>query len=59
MSPDATTLPPLSNRPLNVGSSMNDDASRLDALAKVTGSAKYGRDVYPANALFIAFVRCP
>jgi xanthine dehydrogenase YagR molybdenum-binding subunit len=59
MSPDAAMLPPLSNRPLNAGSSMNDDASRLDALAKVTGSAKYGRDVYPANALFIAFVRCP
>jgi xanthine dehydrogenase YagR molybdenum-binding subunit len=50
---------PTSNRPLNAGSSMNDDASRLDGVAKVTGAARYGRDVYFRNGLFAAFVRCP
>lgn len=50
---------PLKNRPMNAGCSMNDDAVRLDGVAKITGKAKYGRDVYPANGLFIAFVRCP
>lgn len=53
------TYMPTSNRPINAGSSMDDDASRLDAIAKVTGIARYGRDVYPANGLFVRFVRCP
>src|SRR5215813_10757460 len=53
------TLLPTTNRPLNAGSSLNDDTSRLDGIAKVTGKAKYGRDVYPPNALFVAFIRCP
>ena len=38
---------PTTNRPMNAGSSVNDNASRLDGVAKVTGAAKYGRDVYP------------
>lgn len=48
-----------SNRPLNLGKSMDDDTSRLDAVAKVTGAAKYGRDMYLENQLFVGFVRCP
>ncbi len=50
---------PTANRPMNAGSSVNDDASRLDGPAKVTGAAKYGRDVYIKDGMFIAFVRCP
>jgi xanthine dehydrogenase YagR molybdenum-binding subunit len=50
---------PTKNRPMNEGSSLNDNASRLDGPAKVTGAAKYGRDVYPKDGLFIAFLRCP
>lgn len=50
---------PTSNRPLNAGTSMDDDTSRLDAIPKVTGRARYGRDVYPANGLFAKFIRCP
>jgi xanthine dehydrogenase YagR molybdenum-binding subunit len=50
---------PTTNRPMNAGSSLNDNASRLDGVAKVTGAAKYGRDVYPKDGLFIAFIRCP
>ena len=53
------TMLPTMNRPLNAGSSLNDDTSRLDGIAKVTGRAKYGRDVYPANGVFAAFIRCP
>jgi xanthine dehydrogenase YagR molybdenum-binding subunit len=50
---------PTSNRPQNAGKAMNDDTSRLDAIAKVTGRAKYGRDQYPRNCLFVGFIRCP
>jgi xanthine dehydrogenase YagR molybdenum-binding subunit len=50
---------PTTNRPINAGSSMDDDASRIDAWAKVTGQAVYGRDRYLPNALFVMFVRCP
>lgn len=50
---------PTNNRPINAGSSMNDNASRLDAVAKVTGIAKYGRDMYLPNSLFVRFIRCP
>ena len=53
------TQMPTSNRPINLGSSINDDASRLDGVAKVTGKAKYGKDMYLPNSLFIGFVRCP
>jgi xanthine dehydrogenase YagR molybdenum-binding subunit len=38
---------------------MDDNTSRLDALAKVTGRAKYGRDVYLPNSLFVRFIRSP
>jgi xanthine dehydrogenase YagR molybdenum-binding subunit len=38
---------------------MNNDTSRLDAVAKVTGAAKYGKDRHLANAIYVAFVRCP
>jgi CO/xanthine dehydrogenase Mo-binding subunit len=44
---------------MNAGASLNDDTSRLDGVAKVTGQAKYGRDMYLTNALFVRFVRCP
>lgn len=54
-----TPAEPLANRPMNIGRSMNDDAARLDAAAKVTGRAKYGRDMYVPNQLFVAFIRCP
>jgi len=50
---------PTTNRPINAGASMNDDTSRLDGVAKVTGAAKYGKDMHLPNALYIAFVRCP
>ena len=50
---------PTKNRPMNAGSSVNDNASRLDGVAKTTGAAKYGRDVYFSNGLYIGFVRCP
>lgn len=50
---------PTSNRPMNAGSAINDDASRLDAVAKVTGAAKYAKDMHLPNALYIAFIRCP
>ncbi len=53
------TSMPTDNRPRNMGRSMNDDTSRLDGVAKVTGRAKYGRDRYLPNSLFIGFVRCP
>lgn len=50
---------PTTTRPMNAGSSVNDNASRLDGPAKVTGTAKYGRDVYFKNGLYIGFLRCP
>jgi len=50
---------PTENRPMNRGRSMNDNASRLDAVAKVTGKAKYSRDMYLPNTLFVGFIRCP
>ena len=56
---DIPSSMPTSNRPRNAGSSMDDDASRQDGPAKVTGQAKYGRDRYLPNSLFAAFVRCP
>lgn len=50
---------PTSNRPINAGASMNDNTSRLDGVAKVTGTAKYGKDMHLPNAIYISFVRCP
>ncbi|MCP3905001.1 MAG: xanthine dehydrogenase family protein molybdopterin-binding subunit [Planctomycetes bacterium] len=53
------TVMPTDNRPLNAGGAMDDDTSRLDAVAKVTGRAKYSRDRYLPNGLFVGFIRCP
>ncbi|MGE3107050.1 MAG: xanthine dehydrogenase family protein molybdopterin-binding subunit [Phycisphaerales bacterium] len=50
---------PTHNRPINDGAALNNDTSRLDGVAKVTGRAKYGRDMYLPGSLFAAFVRCP
>lgn len=61
MRPDTfnPTTAATSNRPMNKGASINDDTSRLDAAAKVTGRAKYSKDMYLPNAIFVALVRCP
>ncbi|MCC6322353.1 MAG: xanthine dehydrogenase family protein molybdopterin-binding subunit [Phycisphaerales bacterium] len=59
---EATLIPshmPTTNRPSNMGASVNDNASRLDAVPKVTGSAKYGKDYHLPNSLYIVFIRCP
>jgi xanthine dehydrogenase YagR molybdenum-binding subunit len=53
------TVMPTGNRPQNAGMAIDDDTSRLDAVAKVTGRARYSRDHYPRNGLFACFVRCP
>jgi len=53
------TRMPTTNRPQNQGAAINNDTSRLDGVAKVTGRAKYGRDMLLPGALYIAFVRCP
>jgi CO/xanthine dehydrogenase Mo-binding subunit/aerobic-type carbon monoxide dehydrogenase small subunit (CoxS/CutS family) len=50
---------PTGNRPMNLGSSMADQASRLDAVAKVTGGAVYSRDRVLDGMVFASFVRCP
>ncbi len=50
---------PTTNRPQNLGKTLADQASRLDAVAKVTGRAKYARDYYLPGMLFVAFIRCP
>lgn len=50
---------PTMNRPQNMGTSIDDQTSRLDGVAKVTGAAKYSRDMFAPNQLFIAFIRCP
>src|SRR5262245_28261789 len=61
MRPDdfSVTQCPTDNRPLNAHAAVNNDVSRMDGVAKVTGRAKYGRDQYVPNAIFGAFVRCP
>jgi xanthine dehydrogenase YagR molybdenum-binding subunit len=56
---DIPTVMPTVNRPQNLGKTINDETSRLDAVAKVTGQAKYSRDHYLPNSLFVCFVRCP
>ncbi|MHC4101534.1 MAG: molybdopterin cofactor-binding domain-containing protein, partial [Planctomycetota bacterium] len=53
------TVMPTENRSRNLGKTINDDTSRLDAVAKVTGQAKYSRDRYLPNSLFVCFIRCP
>ncbi len=53
------TMMPTDNRPRNMGKSLDDNTSRLDAIAKVTGKAKYGKDHYFANGLYARLVRCP
>ncbi len=53
------TVMPTTNRPRNAGGSINDDTSRLDSVAKVTGKAMFGRDRYLPTGLFVGFVRCP
>lgn len=58
-STDLPTVMPTANRPRNKGTSINDDTSRLDGVAKVTGKARYGRDQYLPNSLFVGFIRCP
>ncbi len=50
---------PTTNRPINMGKTVADQASRLDGIAKVTGRAMYARDYYMDNSLFVAFIRCP
>ncbi len=50
---------PTTNRPQNMGKTLADQASRLDAVAKVTGRARYARDHYLPGTLFVAFIRCP
>ncbi len=47
------------NRPQNDGTSMDDVTSRLDGVAKVDGSARYGRDVMPEDVVYARFIRCP
>jgi xanthine dehydrogenase YagR molybdenum-binding subunit len=62
MSPDRQHVPtvmPTANRPQNLGQTINDDASRLDAVAKVTGRARFSRDRYLPDSLFVCFIRCP
>jgi xanthine dehydrogenase YagR molybdenum-binding subunit len=50
---------PTTNRPINAGTSVNDHTSRLDAIAKVTGRARFSRDYYLPNSLYACFIRCP
>ncbi|MBN8598372.1 MAG: xanthine dehydrogenase family protein molybdopterin-binding subunit [Planctomycetes bacterium] len=50
---------PTTNRPMNMGQSMDDNTSRLDGVAKITGAAKYSSDMLLPNAVFARFVRCP
>ena len=53
------TFMPTTNRPINAGTAMDNDTSRLDAVAKATGRARFGRDMYLPNGLFVRFIRCP
>ncbi len=53
------TVLPTSNRPANLNFALNDDTSRLEAVAKVTGAARYSKDTYLPNSLFVGFIRCP
>ncbi|MGH7242709.1 MAG: xanthine dehydrogenase family protein molybdopterin-binding subunit [Phycisphaerales bacterium] len=53
------TQMPTANRPMNMGQSMDDNTSRLDGVAKITGRAKYSSDMLLPNGMFARFVRCP
>jgi len=53
------TRMPTGNRPANAESAIDGDASRLDAIAKVTGKARFSRDVMPARMLHVQAIRCP
>lgn len=53
------TVMPTDNRPINEGKTLNDETSRLEGVAKVTGAARYSSDMYLPNSLFVGFVRCP
>ncbi len=55
---DVTTAK-TANRPQNDKIAMDGDTSRLDAIAKVTGAAKYAMDRVEGRPLVAAFVRCP
>lgn len=59
MGPFDPTTAATTNRPINAGSSVNDDTSRLDGVAKVTGRAKYAKDTFLPRSVFVGFVRCP
>lgn len=54
---DVTNLP-TSNREYN-DVTLSDDTSRLDAMAKVTGRAKYAMDRTEGKPILAAYVRCP
>lgn len=55
---DVTTAK-TTNRPQNEKIAMDGETSRLDAIAKVTGAAKYSMDRIEGRPLVAAFVRCP
>lgn len=55
---DVTDLP-TANRPFNDDKTLDGVTSRLDAVAKVTGKARYSRDIYPTRTLFVQGIRCP
>jgi len=55
---DVTTAK-TTNRPQNDKVAMDGETSRLDAIAKVTGAAKYSMDRVEGRPLVAAFVRCP
>ncbi len=57
--PSIPTNMPTTNRPLNIGSSVNDQTSRLDGAVKVTGRAKYGKDMLLPGMLYVKLIRCP
>lgn len=50
---------PTGNRPSNDDKAVDASASRLDAVAKVTGRAKYARDVVLPGMLYVQGIRCP
>ncbi len=55
--PNAATLA-TSNRPHN-NVAFDNDTSRFDGFAKVTGQARYSMDALDGNPIVAAFVRCP
>ncbi|MCA9284727.1 MAG: xanthine dehydrogenase family protein [Phycisphaerales bacterium] len=53
------TRMPTANRPQNAGKTVNGDTSRLESVAKVTGAAKYGRDMQAPGMVWVRGIRCP